>query len=201
MSSIPLILFTHVNNNSTAVKGSHAGAGMWTEIKAQRRSLSLMQPENTRTTWRVFGKSRQSRPVSCCMLCKCRSMISACGIVSLKSFMILVPVSKVVRHFTSLSLRALHWRIIKKRDIVHRCSSPLAIHNHQMPWALTLRSECFFVCVKPLESQGIRWFITFNLGFWFSRGAGCSCKYQPNEKACIEHWYAGDAQRRTCFNV
>ena len=23
--------------------------------------------------------------------------------------------------------------------------------------------------------------------FFYSRGAGCSCKYQPNEEACIEH--------------
>ena len=50
-------------------------------------------------------------------------------------------------------------------------------------------SKC--VCV-PLVVTGI----LLNCSV-FSRGAGCSCKYQPNEEACID--IGGDAHRRTCF--
>ena len=38
------------------------------------------------------------------------------------------------------------------------------------------------VCV-PLVVTGI----PSDCFFFFCRGAGCSCKYQPNEEACIEH--------------
>ena len=32
-------------------------------------------------------------------------------------------------------------------------------------------------------------FSIMNWIFQFSRGAGCPCKYQPNEEACMRHWY------------
>ena len=41
---------------------------------------------------------------------------------------------------------------------------------------------CLCVCVT-LGVIGI--LLDFNL--FYRRGAGCSCKYQPNEEACIEH--------------
>ena len=69
----------------------------------------------------------------------------------------------------------------------------LSVRLRRVRWLCRLRTFLF----QPVACQQVVGFclaiwvyagVIFFLGCGFySRGAGCSCKYQPNQEACIEH--------------
>ena len=79
-------------------------------------------------------------------------------------------------------------------DITWICCSAKTRERHQralpaLPGRERERAVC--VCVKPANRHaGKSLQIEVSGQFYmFTRGAGCPCQYQPNEEACMWHWY------------